>query len=137
MVRALMNSGTDSTYLEFFGLTRPPFARFSRPSQMFNTEQHSLLMAHLADATKKPDCLVVICGADGLGKTTLLNRYVASLGNDVSFVAINETCNSEKKFYLAFLRQLGYGDITGTPRELQHISREFLEIGRASCRERV
>ena len=126
MVSALKNSGTDPTYLEFFGLTRPPFAQFCRPSQMFDTEQHSLLMAHLTNATKQTDCLVVICGADGSGKTTLLNRYIASLHDDISLVTINETCSGDKHFYLALLRQLGFSDITGTPRELQHITREFL-----------
>ena len=126
MVRALENPGTDPTYLEFFGLKRPPFARLSRPSQIFHTEQYSLLMSHLATATEQSDCLVVICGADGSGKTTLLNRYITSLGDDICYVTIDETCNGEKKFYCAFLRQLGFSDITGTSRELWRITKEFL-----------
>lgn len=126
MVRALENPGTDPAYLEFFGLKRPPFARLSRPSQIFHTEQYSLLMSHLATATEQSDCLVVICGADGSGKTTLLNRYITSLGDDICYVTIDETCNGEKKFYCAFLRQLGFSDITGTSRELWRITKEFL-----------
>ena len=126
MVRALENPGTDPTYLEFFGLKRPPFARLSRPSQIFHTEQYSLLMSHLATATEQSDCLVVICGADGSGKTTLLNRYITSLGDAICYVTIDETCNGEKKFYCAFLRQLGFSDITGTSRELWRITKEFL-----------
>ena len=126
MVRALENPGTDPTYLEFFGLTRPPFARLSRPSEIFHTEQNSLLMSHLASATEQSDCLVVICGADGSGKTTLLNRYITSLGDDICYVTIDETCNGEKEFYCAFLRQLGFSDITGTSRELWRITKEFL-----------
>ncbi len=126
MVRALENPGTDPTYLEFFGLKRPPFARLSRPAQIFHTEQYSLLMSHLATATEQSDCLVVICGADGSGKTTLLNRYITSLGDDICYVTIDETCNGEKKFYCAFLRQLGFNDITGTSRELWRITKEFL-----------
>jgi type II secretory pathway predicted ATPase ExeA/septal ring factor EnvC (AmiA/AmiB activator) len=126
VVRALENPGTDPTYLEFFGLKRPPFARLSRPSQIFHTEQYSLLMSHLATATEQSDCLVVICGADGSGKTTLLNRYITSLGDDICYVTIDETCNGEKKFYCAFLRQLGFSDITGTSRELWRITKEFL-----------
>lgn len=126
MVDALKNPGNDPTYLEFFGLTRPPFARLSRPSQIFHTEQYSLLMSHLTTATEQPDCLVVICGADGSGKTTLLNRYITSLGDDIYYVTIDETCNGEKKFYCAFLQQLGFSDITGTSRELWRITKEFL-----------
>jgi len=126
VVRALENPGTDPTYLEFFGLKRPPFARLSRPSHIFHTEQYSLLMSHLATATGQSDCLVVICGADGSGKTTLLNRYITSLGDDICYVTIDETCNGKKEFYCAFLRQLGLSDITGTSRELWRITKEFL-----------
>ena len=126
MVRALENPVTDPTYLEFFGLTRSPFARLSEPSQFFHSEQYSLLMAHLAAATVHSDCLVVVCGADGSGKTTLLNRYISGLGDDISYATIDETCKGEKEFYCAFLRQLGFDDITGTPRELRRITKEFL-----------
>ena len=91
MARALENPTGDPTYLEFFGFTRPPFARLSKPSQIFHTEQYSLLMAHLAAATEQPDCLVVVCGADGSGKTTLLNRYITSLGDDVCFATIDDS----------------------------------------------
>lgn len=126
MAKALKNPANDPTYLEHFGFSRPPFARLSKPAQIFHTEQYSLLMAHLAAATEQPDCLVVICGADGTGKTTLLNRYIESLGDDVCFATIDETCKGEKEFYTAFLRQLGFNEITGTSRELWHITKEFL-----------
>ena len=126
MVHALESPGTEPTYLEFFGFTRPPFGRLSRPSHIFHTEQYSLLMAHLATATEQPDCLVVICGADGSGKTTLLNRYITSLGDDVSYATLDENCTGEKPFYSAFLKQLGFTDITGTAPELRRITKEFL-----------
>jgi type II secretory pathway predicted ATPase ExeA/predicted nucleic acid-binding Zn-ribbon protein len=126
VAKALENPGGDPTYLEFFGFTRPPFARLSKPAQIFHTEQYSLLMAHLAAATEQPDCLVVVCGADGSGKTTLLNRYITSLGDDVCFATIDETCKGEKEFYTAFLRQLGFSEITGTSPELWRITKEFL-----------
>lgn len=126
MAKALETSGTEPTYLEFFGFTRPPFARLSEPRQIFHTEQYSLLMAHLASATEKPDCLVVVCGADGSGKTTLLNRYITSLGDDVCYATIDDSCKGDKDFYTAFLRQLGFSEITGTSRELWRITKEFL-----------
>jgi type II secretory pathway predicted ATPase ExeA/predicted nucleic acid-binding Zn-ribbon protein len=126
VAKALETPASDPTYLEFFGFTRPPFARLSKPSQIFHTEQYSLLMAHLAAATEQSDCLVVVCGADGSGKTTLLNRYITSLGEDVCFATIDETCKGEKQFYTTFLRQLGFSEITGTERELWRITKEFL-----------
>ena len=126
MARAQENPIASPPYLEFFGLTRPPFTRLADPSQTFHTEQYSLLMDHLANATQEPDSLVVICGTDGSGKSTLLNRYITSLGNHISFVAIDETCISEEEFYNAFLTQIGFNDITGTASELKNITKEFL-----------
>ena len=126
MARALESPVNDPTYLEFFGLARPPFAQLVQPSEIFRSEQYSLLMGHLAAATEQTDCRVVIRGADGSGKTTLLNRFIDTLDDDVSFASINETCADEKQFYSAFLRQLGFDDITGSTRELRSITREFL-----------
>jgi type II secretory pathway predicted ATPase ExeA/predicted nucleic acid-binding Zn-ribbon protein len=116
----------DTTYLEFFGLTQPPFARLVDPRQLFQSAQYSLLMEHLANAATNADSLVVICGADGSGKSSLLNRFITTIGDDISFVVIDETCHSEEKFYSAFLTQIGFEEITGTASELGNITREFL-----------
>ncbi|MGI9238331.1 MAG: AAA family ATPase [Woeseiaceae bacterium] len=126
MARALENPDTVPTYLDFFGMSLAPFARLAEPAQVFHAEQYSLLYTHLSEATKNADRLLVMCGADGSGKTTLLNRYIASLGRSVSFATFDETCGDATQFYCSLLRQLGFSDITGTLKELRHISREFL-----------
>lgn len=126
MARALENPDAKPTYLDYFGMTRPPFAKLSEPSQLFHSDQYSLLADHLASATEQPDCLLVICGADGSGKTALLNRHILSLDEDVSYATFDETCADGTQFYSAFLRQLGFHDITGKLNELRNIAREFL-----------
>ena len=126
MERSLEQPVADPTYLDFFGLTQPPFGRISDPTHLFQTEQYSLLMEHLVNATTHTDSLVAICGADGSGKSTLIDRYVSSLGDHIYSVVINETCHSELQFYGAFLTQIGFKDITGTAGELKNISKEFL-----------
>ena len=126
MARALKNPIEDPAYLDFFGMKQPPFAPLSGPSQIFHSDQYSLLMTHLAGITEQSDCLMVICGADGSGKTTLLNRHTTSLGPDVSFATFDETCADGNQFYCAFLRQLGFQDISGSLQELRRITREFL-----------
>ena len=126
MAIALENPETNPSYLDFFELSRPPFVQLSKPSQIFDTDQYSLLTDHLVSATEQPDCLVAIFGANGSGKTTLLNRYIRSLDDDVYFAAIDEKCLGEMEFYCTFLKQLGFGDITGTKGELQRITKEFL-----------
>ena len=126
MASSIENPIDEPTYLEFFELTRPPFARPSKPSEIFNSEQYSLLMSHLTSATEQTDCRVVIYGVDGLGKTSLLNRYTSTLDDEVSFATIDETCVDAKQFHTAILRQLGFKDITGSVHELRNITKEFL-----------
>jgi general secretion pathway protein A len=124
--KSLEQPVANSTYLEFFGLSQPPFGRISDPNHLFQTEQYSLLMEHMVNATKRSDSLVAICGADGSGKSTLIERYASSLGDHINSVVIDETCHSELQFYNAFLTQIGFTEITGTADELKNISKEFL-----------
>ncbi len=126
MARAQEDLEATPTYLEFFGMTRAPFARVAQPEAIFHAEQYSLLYEHLARASTRPDCLIVVCGADGSGKTSLLNRYIASLGEEAFFACFDENCSDATQFHCGFLRQLGFNDITGSLNELRHISREFL-----------
>jgi type II secretory pathway predicted ATPase ExeA len=126
VARALENPDAKPTYLDYFGMTRPPFAKLSEPSQLFHSDQYSLLADHLASATEQPDFLLVICGANGSGKTALLNRHILSLDDDVSYATFDETCADGTQFYSALLRQLGFHDITGKLTELRNIAREFL-----------
>lgn len=93
---------------------------------MFHTEQYSLLLDHLEKATTQSDRLVAICGADGCGKTTLLNKFLLSLGDDVCFARVDESYKGVREFYCEFLRQMGFHDIDGKPDELRRITREFV-----------
>lgn len=126
MARALENPDAVPRYLEYFGMTCAPFARDFEPAQMFHAEQYSLLYAHLSDATGHADRLLILRGADGTGKTTLLSQYTADLDHETSFASFDETCVDANQFYCNLLRQLGFGDITGSLSELRHIAREFL-----------
>jgi type II secretory pathway predicted ATPase ExeA len=123
---SLQQSVADPTYLDFFGLTQPPFGRISDPTHLFQTEQYSLLMGHLVHATRNTDSLVAICGADGSGKSTLIERYVSGLDDQIYCVKIDESCQNESQFYGAFLTQIGFNNITGTAGELKNITKEFL-----------
>ncbi|MGB5353348.1 MAG: AAA family ATPase [Woeseia sp.] len=87
-------------------------------------------------ATEQADSLVVVCGADGTGKTTLLNQYIASLSDDLSYAVFDDTCVDGTQFYSSFLQQIGFGEVDGTLRELQRITREFL-LHRSKAGEHV
>ena len=135
MARAQENPA-ELNCLDYFGLTRSPFARLSDPTEIYDVEQYTLLMSYLDRAARETDHLVVLRGADGSGKTTLLNRYVAGLSDETYYATVDETCSDETDFYCAFLRQLGFNDITGKPGELRRITTEFL-VHRAKAGDTV
>jgi type II secretory pathway predicted ATPase ExeA len=123
-------------FLEFFGLSRSPFARLSEKSQIFDSEQYSLLMSHLAAATEATDCFVLVRGADGTGKTTLLNRFLNNLDEDVIFATLDDSCETDSEFYSTILKQLGFKDITGSLTELRLITQAYL-VQRTSADDTV
>ncbi|MGB5739089.1 MAG: FHA domain-containing protein [Woeseia sp.] len=126
MVKPLLSTDATPNYLEFFGMSRPPFARLSAPAEIFYSDQCSLLNAYLTGASEQPDSLVVVCGAEGAGKTTLLNQYISGLHEDACYASFDETCLDGTQFYCSFLNQIGFGEISGSLRELRRITREFL-----------
>ncbi|MGB5332365.1 MAG: FHA domain-containing protein [Woeseiaceae bacterium] len=126
MARAQENPDTIPSYLEFFGMERPPFARLSVSSQLFHSDQYSILADHLASATERSDFLLVLCGVAGSGKTTLLNRHILNIDEDVSYATFDESCADGTQFYHGLLRQLGFHDISGKLNELKNIAHEYL-----------
>jgi type II secretory pathway predicted ATPase ExeA len=122
----LPSQDSEPTYLDFFGMARAPFCKLSAPSELFYSDQCSLLNSHLTGATEQPGSLIVVCGADGSGKTTLLNQYLAGLGDDLCHATFDETCVEGTQFYCSFLAQIGFGEISGTLHELRRITREYL-----------
>lgn len=126
MASPLQSEDVQSTFLPFFGMTRSPFSWPPAPAEIFRSDQSALLDSHLTAATQRADSLVVVFGADGIGKTTLLNEFTEGLGDDVCYAAFDETCVEGIQFFRSFLEQMGLGEIVGTLRELQHITSEYL-----------
>jgi type II secretory pathway predicted ATPase ExeA len=136
VAQAQENPVGEPEFLEFFGLSRHPFARLSEKSQIFDSEQYSLLMSHLAAATEATDCFVLVRGADGTGKTTLLNRFLNNLNENFIFATIDDSCSTDTEFYSAILKQLGFADITGSLTELRLITQAYL-VQRTSAGDTV
>ena len=136
MAQAQQNPVSEPEYLEFFELSRPPFVQLPEKSQIFDSEQYSLLMSHLAAATESPDCFVLVRGADGTGKTTLLNRFLNNLEDDFIYATIDDSCSTDIDFYGSILKQLGFKDLTGSMTELRVITQAYL-VQRASAGDTV
>jgi len=133
---AQKNPVSEPEYLNFFGLRQPPFTQLPEKSQIFDSEQYSLLMSHLAAATEATDCFVLVRGADGTGKTTLLNRFLNNLDEDFVFATIDDSCGTDTEFYSSILKQLGFKDITGSLTELRLITQAYL-VQRTSAGDTV
>ena len=132
---ALENPTIGGSCLEFFGLERLPFAPLRDAEPIFRAEQYALLESHIAGMIADTDCLFVLRGAEGAGKTTVLKRCLGALSN-ASVALIDETCEDGTDFYCAFLRQMGFADIAGKLQELRTITREFL-VHRAAAGDHV
>ncbi|MBT8092658.1 MAG: AAA family ATPase [Gammaproteobacteria bacterium] len=126
MAQSIQHEAPGPAYLDYFGMTHPPFDALPGPSPIFYSEQHSLLIAHLSNATEQSDRLLLICGAPGSGKTTLLNQYISGLDDDVWLATLDDNCTSATRFYCQVLEQLGFPEMTGGLHELRNITREFL-----------
>ena len=126
MAKAHRNPVPEETFLNYFGMQRPPFGPPADPLEIFDCEQYAFVNERLASTTEHAGSLAVVCGVDGSGKTTLLNRYVANLPEDAAYARFDESCKTGKQFYFEFLKQLGFDEISGTLREFRNITREFL-----------
>jgi type II secretory pathway predicted ATPase ExeA len=126
MAKAHRNPVAEETFLNYFGMRRPPFGPPADPLEIFDCEQYAFVNERLASTTQHAGRLAVVCGVDGSGKTTLLNRYVANLPEDAVYARFDETCKTGKQFYFEFLKQLGFDEMSGTLGEFRNITREFL-----------
>ncbi|HEY7753276.1 MAG TPA: FHA domain-containing protein [Steroidobacteraceae bacterium] len=126
MAIPLRSDNVEPAFLPFFGMKRAPFLNLSAPTEVFNSNQCSLLDSHLAAATRRADSLVVILGVDRIGKTTLLNRFIAGLDDGLCYATFDETCVEGVQLHRSFLDQIGLGEIIGTLSELRHITSEYL-----------
>src|SRR5215471_15101773 len=64
-------------YLDFYQLKRAPFQRTPDPALLFRSASHQGAVDTIAAGIGARQSLVVITGAPGVGKTTLVHAYLA------------------------------------------------------------
>ncbi len=77
-------ASTQDIYLEHFGLTQRPFSLVPDPEFLFWSRAHrgAFAMLEYGLVTRAP--ITLITGEIGVGKTTLLQHFVAGLGDEIS-----------------------------------------------------
>jgi general secretion pathway protein A len=75
-------------YLEFFGLTEPPFSIAPNPDYLFLSERHKEALAHLTYGLGDAGGFVLLTGEVGTGKTTVTRCMLENVGEEtqVAFV---------------------------------------------------
>jgi general secretion pathway protein A len=99
-------------YNAFFGLARDPFALTPDPEFLYLTPQHREALAGFTYAILSRKGFVVLTGAAGTGKTTLLRRILRhpALANVRSSVIVNPTLTASE-FLEAAMIDFGFTDI--------------------------
>ena len=94
-------------YYENFGLKEPPFQLTPDSRYLFFSKAHRRAKAYMDYAVWKRDGFIVITGEIGAGKTTLINKLLSEIGQDVEVIRIFQTQLNEVEFLQAMLFELG------------------------------
>jgi type II secretory pathway predicted ATPase ExeA len=112
--------------LEHFDLREPPFLLGPDPRFLYLSTQHSLAQAYLNYALLNRESVVVITGEPGSGKTLLLHKLCAEIGDHVVAARISHTQVSPVQFLQVLLLELGFKPFGKRKVELLDILGRFL-----------
>src|ERR1700758_4581380 len=86
-----------SVYLDYYGLTEPPFDITPNPRFLFYSAKHREAFNHLLYGIRERKGFVQLTGEVGAGKTTLCRALLEQLGDNVSTALIlNPALNAEQ-----------------------------------------
>jgi len=97
-------------YYEIFGLNEPPFQLTPDSRYLFLSKAHRRAKAYMDYAVWKRDGFIVITGDIGAGKTTLINKLLSEIGEDLEVIRIFQTQLNEIEFLQSMLFELGVSD---------------------------
>lgn len=113
-------------YLDYYGLTEAPFRLTPDADFLFMSRAHARAKAYMDYTVLSRDGFVVVTGEIGAGKTTLINKLVHELPNDVLVAKIFQTQLNEIEFLQAVLTEFGIEKFSSSKVELLNQINEFL-----------
>ncbi len=81
-------------YEQYYGLTEAPFQLLPDPSFLYLSKDHGMALTLLRYSMLNKQGFTAITGEVGSGKTTLINRILEEMDDDVTIGLINFTHNS-------------------------------------------
>ncbi len=95
-------------YLEFFQLQEHPFRLSPDANFLYLSQQHARALAYVESTLWFTDGFVIITGEIGCGKTTLLEKFLSELEDDVTIARIAQTQVTATQLLQGLLAQFGY-----------------------------
>ena len=95
-------------YLQLFNLEEHPFRLSPDPNFLYLSEQHARALAYIESTIWFTDGFVVISGEIGCGKTTLIEKFISELDQNVTVARIAQTQVTPVQFLQGLLVQFGY-----------------------------
>ena len=90
-------------YTKYFGLRKRPFDILPDSEFLFLSEQHKIAINNIKFAILNRDSFVVVTGHVGVGKTTILKKIYAELGNSIELARLTHTTLSPVELIQAIL----------------------------------
>src|SRR5258706_2583632 len=106
-------------YLEYFGLSAQPFRLTPDSGFLFMSEPHSRAKAYMDYTVWNREGFVVITGEIGCGKTTLIQKLLSELDENVVVAKVFQTQLDEVEFLQAVLVVLWLDAVEAQSSELR------------------
>lgn len=113
-------------YLEHFALSDQPFRLTPDCNYLYLSPVHAKAKAYMEFSILNRDSFVVISGEIGCGKTTLLQKVLSELDENVTVARIHQTQLAEVQFLQAMLKEFGIRAYQAGKVELLDRLNEFL-----------
>jgi type II secretory pathway predicted ATPase ExeA len=113
-------------YLEYFGLTAQPFRLTPDSDFLFMSEPHTRAKAYMDYTVWNREGFVVLSGEIGCGKTTLIQKLLSELDDNVVVAKIFQTQLDEVEFLQALLVEFGLNPFNAKKVELLDMLNNFL-----------
>jgi len=113
-------------YLKHFGLKAQPFQLTPDPGFLFMSEAHARAKAYMDYSVWNREGFVVITGEIGCGKTTLIEKLLSQLDENVVVAKIFQTQLDEVEFLQAMLVDFGLNPFDAKKVELLDMLNTFL-----------
>jgi general secretion pathway protein A len=114
-------------YLEFFELQEHPFRLAPDANFLYLSQQHARALAYIESTLWFTDGFVVITGEIGCGKTTLLEKFLSELDENVTIARVAQTQVTATQLLQALLAQFGYRPFRMGKAELLDTIDRYLE----------